>query len=109
MSSTVKPRRIQPSAVNTPITTHTLSNTTLTKESTERLLSTFIEEQEERQQQLQLDAVATDANAATSLAQLKRIQRDLRGLPPLETAVTPAVTPAPVTPKTEEGKHKKFD
>jgi hypothetical protein len=105
-----KPRRVQPNAVNTPITQHIYSSTDVTKDSAERLLSDFINEHEQDQQEQQL-AVSSDTTQATSLSQLKRIQRDLRGLPPLEVAVTPAVTPSPITPKKadDDKKHKKFD
>lgn len=100
--STAKPQRVKESTVNTPVAEHILSSKSITKDEAESLLSQFITHHEEEQLKSAHTAIV-DSAYATSLSQLKRIQRDLRGLPPLESVATPSVTPAPET------NHKKFD
>lgn len=68
---------VVPSCVDTPVTTKVISSASLSTEQAERMLTEFLGSQEERVSREQTSA------DSTSLSQLKRIQRDLRGLPSL--------------------------
>lgn len=95
MSTSFRPRRVIPSAVNTPTCINVIKTTNISNEQAEVILSEFISVSE---------AIATTIPGATGvqddilssrtgfsnstgngavLGQLRRVQRDLRGLPPL--------------------------
>lgn len=92
MSTNFRPRRAIPSAVNTPTCINVSTTKNITKEDAESILSEFISASE---------AIATTIPGSTTdltfdktgfsnstangaiLGQLRRVQRDLRGLPPL--------------------------
>lgn len=118
--SQVKSKRIAPSVVNTPVTFHIKASKALSKEETERLLTKFISNEETRSNQNLIDSSnITTTNTGASVSQLKRIQRDLRGLPPLETHTTTppppqsstasASVPGTITTTVTPKKHMKFD
>lgn len=109
--SQVKSKRIAPSAVNTPVTVHVKASKALSKEDTERFLSKFIENEETRSNQNLLNNSGNVNVTGASVSQLKRIQRDLRGLPPLESSTAPTSTTSTSTIKSKSAPktHMKFD
>lgn len=86
--STFRPKRGAPSAVNTPTVVHVSQTAAISKDEAERLLSDFITASENTAAGAP-DAVfaktglSDDLGSGAILGQLKRVQRDLRGLPPL--------------------------
>mgnify|MGYP001063294670 CR=1 FL=1 len=94
MSASFRPRRVVPSAVNTPTAIHVYKSANISNADAEEVLSEFISVSE---------LIATTVPGATGdddisnnktgfsnstgnsavLGQLRRVQRDLRGLPPL--------------------------
>lgn len=86
--STFRPKRGAPSAVNTPTVVHVTKKVAITKDDAARLLSDFITASENTAAGAP-DAVfaktglSDDLGSGAILGQLKRVQRDLRGLPPL--------------------------
>lgn len=111
--SQVKSKRIAPSAVNTPVTVHVRASKALSKEDTERFLSKFIENEETRANQNLLNNSGNVNVTGASVSQLKRIQRDLRGLPPLESTTTTSTTgttsSSTIKSKSAPKTHMKFD
>lgn len=90
--SAFRPRRAVPSAVNTPTEIHVKSTTGIKNSDAEIILSEFITSSEAVANAFPTSNVleesentglsnATGNNAV--LSQLKRVQRDLRGLPPI--------------------------
>lgn len=90
--SAFRPRRAVPSAVNTPTEIHVKSTTGIKNSDAEIILSEFITSSEAIANAFPTSNVleesentglsnATGNNAV--LSQLKRVQRDLRGLPPI--------------------------
>ena len=90
--SAFRPRRAVPSAVNTPTEIHVKSTTGIKNSDAEVILSEFITSSEAIANAFPTSNVleesentglsnATGNNAV--LSQLKRVQRDLRGLPPI--------------------------
>lgn len=91
MSSTFKPRRVLPSSLNTPTEINVKRVTRLLQNEAERILSEFIATSEN------ISKGALDTRNATTgfsdsvangmiLTQLRRIQRNMRGLPPFVPA-----------------------
>lgn len=106
--SAFRPRRAVPSAVNTPTEIHVKSTTGIKNSDAEIILSEFITSSEAIANAFPTSNVleesentglsnATGNNAV--LSQLKRVQRDLRGLPPI------AAEPV----QTSQNKKIKFD
>lgn len=95
MSSSFQTRRTQKSAINTPVASHVVAEKSLNKEPAQIILDTFIENCESiSNSSLNLSALQTNnvivsksapyaGPNSTTLSQLKRLQRELRGLPPL--------------------------
>lgn len=76
----LKPKRAIPSAINTPTAVHVLKQEQITQDEAEVLVSNFIGASED----------STGHNLII-LSQLRRLQRDLRGLPPLLEMERPRV------------------
>ncbi|CCH46490.1 Prolyl-tRNA synthetase [Wickerhamomyces ciferrii] len=107
--SQVKAKRIAPSVVNTPVTVHLLGSKALDKEETERFLTKFIDGEETRSNAKLLNSSgATASTAGASVSQLKRIQRDLRGLPPLEAVNTTTTSNNTIAPPKGKATPKKI-
>ncbi|KAG7724428.1 hypothetical protein KL948_005271 [Ogataea haglerorum] len=74
-------KRVTASAVNSPVVASVHATASLSSEETQQLLDQFISECD------RLEATALDKSYhgpdSTTLSQLKRLQRELRGLPPL--------------------------
>ncbi|OUM52882.1 hypothetical protein BVG19_g2113 [[Candida] boidinii] len=95
MSSSFQTRRTQKSAINTPVASHVVAEKSLSKKSAQIILDTFIENCETiSNSSLNLSALQTNnvivsksapytGPNSTTVSQLKRLQRELRGLPPL--------------------------
>lgn len=96
MSATApRPRRANPSAINTPTEIHVKSSSTITKEDAESVLSEFISTSEaiantfptegsvSGNSEFNSTGLSNSSDNKVILGQLKRVQRDLRGLPPL--------------------------
>ncbi|ODQ83158.1 hypothetical protein BABINDRAFT_11464 [Babjeviella inositovora NRRL Y-12698] len=95
MSTGFRPRRPAPSAVTAPTTVHITNSVPLKKEDVQRALDSFLEDTEINS--LDMGASLSTANAdpagsgaAAYLSQLKRVQRELRGLPPMLPEMAPA-------------------
>lgn len=88
-----RPRRVVQSAVNTPTTVHVNSSSIITKSEAESILSEFISTSESiattipgaSNDEVTFSTTGLSNNTGSNaiLSQLKRVQRDLRGLPPL--------------------------
>ncbi|CAK9435292.1 uncharacterized protein LODBEIA_P57430 [Lodderomyces beijingensis] len=82
-------RRAVPSTLNSPTTVHIDATVSLSDSKAEALVSQFITVSEHnnnpitQQEQNQSTGFAADKESSAKLSQLKRIQRSLRGLPPL--------------------------
>ncbi|KAG2734703.1 hypothetical protein G9P44_002709 [Scheffersomyces stipitis] len=114
MSSTFRPRRVVPNAVNTPILTKIQTSSSINNSEAEQILSEFIYASEAVAASFTSSSlVDNEAGSATGfsdsagsnalLSQLKRVQRDLRGLPPLVAEPTAVVT------SSRDNKKIKFD
>lgn len=93
MSNTFRPRRVMLSAVNSPTVSHIKKTSTLEKDGAEQFLSKFIEASEINASRANgnimsevssSSGMSISTEGSTALSQLRRIQRDLRGLPPLD-------------------------
>lgn len=88
MSTSFQPRRAIPSALNTPTEVRVIGGKSVSAEEAERYLTTFIDASElitsgvENSNANSIGLSDAPGNGPI-LAQLRRIQRDLRGLPPL--------------------------
>lgn len=117
--SAYRPKRSIPSAINTPTAVHIKASQAINGAEAENILNDFISVSEAIAGSLpsSLDSSkATFSNTGLSsstgnsaiLSQLKRVQRDLRGLPPLlSEVVTP--TPGTISPAETANKKIKFD
>ncbi|KAG7195964.1 uncharacterized protein KQ657_002351 [Scheffersomyces spartinae] len=110
MSSVTRPKRFIPSATNTPITVHINKSESISKDESEQILNEFILASEAISSTLpgsseEITFYKTGLSNSTGsnavLAQLRRIQRDLRGLPPM-AAESPIES-------TGQNKRTKFD
>ncbi|ODV81570.1 RNA polymerase I, subunit RPA14 [Suhomyces tanzawaensis NRRL Y-17324] len=108
MSQATRVRRAIPSAVNTPTEIHVTQITSIKNDDAETILTEFISASEAIANALPGTTVPQDESVSTGLSnvsgsgavlsQLKRVQRDLRGLPPM--AAEPAL---------ESNKRTKFE
>lgn len=93
MSGFTRPRKAAPSAVNVPTAVHISSSSILTKSEAESILSEFISTSEsitatipgssDDDVSFSTTGLSNSSGSNAIIAQLKRVQRDLRGLPPL--------------------------
>lgn len=88
MSTSFQPRRAIPSALNTPTEVRITGGKSVPSDEAERILTEFIDASELISSGIETsNATSTGLSDAPGngpiLAQLRRIQRDLRGLPPL--------------------------
>ncbi|EGV63586.1 hypothetical protein PSN45_004495 [Yamadazyma tenuis] len=95
--SSFRPRRVIPSAINTPTSVVIKSSKLATQSETERILTAFIDISESvattvpgqassSNEILNADSgLSNSTGNAAIISQLKRLQRDLRGLPPTLT------------------------
>ncbi|EMG46291.1 hypothetical protein SBY92_002477 [Candida maltosa Xu316] len=110
--STYRSKRVIPSAINTPISIRAHNVKNVTGSDVERILTEFIDASE-----LNISGKVTDETKTTGLAgnsespavlsQLKRIQRSLRGLPPI-ISEQPSVSKTSEEPD-RQNKKIKFD
>ncbi|KAK6458749.1 RNA polymerase I subunit RPA14-domain-containing protein [Scheffersomyces xylosifermentans] len=112
MSSTFRPRRAFPSAVNTPTLTRVNASSYVKNSEAEQILTEFISASEANNEALpgsilnnenNTTGFSNNAESGAVLSQLKRVQRDLRGLPPL------IAEPPVVSTNSTENKKIKFD
>lgn len=117
--SAYRPRRNIPSAVNTPTAVRVEASKAIDKSEAETILSDFISVSEAIAGSLpsSLDSskitfsntgLSSSTGSSAILSQLKRVQRDLRGLPPLLSEVV-ASTPGTIAPAETVNKKTKFD
>lgn len=117
--SAYRPRRNIPSAVNTPTAVRVEASQAIDKSEAETILSDFISVSEAIAGSLpsSLDSskitfsntgLSSSTGSSAILSQLKRVQRDLRGLPPLLSEVV-ASTPGTIAPAETINKKIKFD
>lgn len=117
--SAYRPRRNIPSAVNTPTAVRVEASLAIDKSEAETILSDFISVSEAIAGSLpsSLDSskitfsntgLSSSTGSSAILSQLKRVQRDLRGLPPLLSEVV-ASTPGTIAPAETINKKIKFD
>lgn len=86
--STYRSRRVIPSAINTPTSIRVLKIKNLASSDAERVLTEFIEASElnisgKAAGEANTTGLAGNSESPAVLSQLKRIQRSLRGLPPV--------------------------
>lgn len=117
--SAYRPRRNIPSAVNTPTAVRVEASLAIDKSEAETILSDFISVSEAIAGSLpsSLDSskitfsntgLSSSTGSSAILSQLKRVQRDLRGLPPLLSEVVTS-TPGTIAPAETVNKKIKFD
>lgn len=117
--SAYRPRRNIPSAVNTPTAVRVEASLAIDKSEAETILSDFISVSEAIAGSLpsSLDSskitfsntgLSSSTGSSAILSQLKRVQRDLRGLPPLLSEVV-ASTQGTIAPEETVNKKIKFD
>lgn len=118
MSTAFRPKRSIPSAVNTPTAVRIKTSQTINKEEAEAILTDFISVSETIVGSLPNSLESGDVTSSNTglsngtgssaiLSQLKRVQRDLRGLPPLLSEVSSA--PASISATEGQNKKIKFD
>ncbi|KAI5956448.1 hypothetical protein KGF54_000923 [Candida jiufengensis] len=89
MSSTNRTRRVIPSTLNTPTTVKINTTKDISQNEAESILTEFIEASEFNNNPLnvknqnQSKGFSNNSETVAILSQLKRIQRNLRGLPPI--------------------------
>lgn len=82
MSLANRPRRVQQSSVNSPTAIQVSGTSTLSNDQVQKLIDDFIEEND-KPASLQSVSEASSSHNPANLSQLKRLQRELRGLPPM--------------------------
>lgn len=116
MSASYRPKRSITSAVNTPTAVRVELSQVINKEEAETILSDFISVSEaiagslpspleSNQVTFSNTGLSRSTGNSAILSQLKRVQRDLRGLPPL---LSEAATSTPGTITTTENQNKKI-
>lgn len=117
--SAYRPKRNFPSAVNTPTAVRVEASQAINKSEAETILSDFISVSEAIAGSLpsSLDSsqvtfsntgLSSGSGSSAILSQLKRVQRDLRGLPPLLSEVVGS-TPGTIASAETVNKKIKFD
>lgn len=117
MSATFRPKRTLPSAVNSPIVSHVLKSSCVAKSEAERILSAFIDASdidEIGKTTSQVDSgfkngLSGNSSNGPVVMQLKRIQRELRGLPPLLVELNQSGQKSSFESGTENNRKIKFD
>ncbi|KAI5968017.1 hypothetical protein CANMA_002785 [Candida margitis] len=95
MSSNQRSRRAVPSTLNTPTAVNVNAVSNISQEQAEQLLTQFIEASEHNRNPLNLKdqdqntGFSSNSETIAVASQLKRIQRNLRGLPPLSSVEAP--------------------
>ncbi|CAD1811907.1 hypothetical protein FOB58_004001 [Candida parapsilosis] len=95
MSLNQRSRRAVPSTLNTPTAVNVNAVSSVTQEQAEQFLTQFIDASEHNRNPLNLNdqdqktGFSSNSETVAVASQLKRIQRNLRGLPPLSTSETP--------------------
>ncbi|KAI5964049.1 uncharacterized protein KGF55_001991 [Candida pseudojiufengensis] len=94
MSNTTRSRRVIPSTLNSPTTVRVNQVTDILQDQAESFLTEFIDASEYNNNPLnvtnqnQSKGFSNNSETFAILSQLKRIQRSLRGLPPLAENTT---------------------
>ncbi|KAG5418649.1 hypothetical protein I9W82_004177 [Candida metapsilosis] len=98
MSLNQRNRRALPSTLNTPTAVNVTAVSDISQEEAEQLLTQFIDASEHNRNPLNLKdqdqktGFSSNSETIAVVSQLKRIQRNLRGLPPLSTSEAPETT-----------------